>query len=136
MVWNDVENGGLLRNANNIATYLSFSGSIFMMYHCLRTPAPRSVSVKLILYIATADFIYSVANLMSAYEDLGPKVSTFCYIEAFLRAFSHVMSIFFATCLAIVCYKTLAKGMRFDQELFFKRFTWLGVIFCTLQVSL
>ncbi len=136
MVWNDTEHADLFRNVNNIATGLSFVGSIFIMYQCLRTPSPRSVTIKLILSIAVADFIYSIANLMSSFEDLGPIVSTLCSTEATLRSFSFLLSIFFASCLGIVCYKTLSRGPHFDQETFFKRSLYIGVIYCTIQVLL
>ena len=134
MVWNNVEQASLLRNVNNIATGLSFIGSIFIMYQCLRTPSPRSVTTKLILSIGIADFIYSIANLMSSYEDLGPTVSTLCSAEATLRSFSFLLSIFFASCLGIICYKTLSRGPNFEQERFFERSLYVGVLYCTVQV--
>jgi len=135
MAWENVEHGTLLFNANNIATALSFAGSIFMIYHCLKTSAPRSVTMKLILSIAIADFLYSISNLMSAFQ--GPSgVTPFCYLEAGIRAFTYVLSIFFASCLGILCYKTVVKGMDFNQELFFKRSLYVGVVYCALQLIL
>ena len=136
MVWTNGEHIQLLYNANNIATALSFGGSIFMIYHCLRTPQPRTVTVTLILSIGVADFLYSISNLMSAFQDAGPKVSPLCYAEAALRAFSYVLSIFFASCLGILCYKTVVKGLDFNQDAFFKRSLIVGVIYCTAQTLL
>jgi len=136
MVWNDVHHGDLLKNTNTLATGLSFAGSIFMIYHCLRVPSRNSVTVKLILSIALADFIYSIANLMSAYEDKGPQVSAFCKAEAVLRAFSHVMSIFFASSLSVICYKSVSRGRAFDQEQFFKISSLIGALYCLLQIIL
>jgi len=132
MVWVDVENGPLLYKLNLIATGLSLLGSIAMIYFGFKTKV-KSIALKLILAIALSDFLYSIANLMTAFED--DYNGLLCHADAVLREFSFTFSIFWVTCTAILCYKT-SKTWRFDQELFFKKAFVIGALFCLVLISL
>jgi len=128
-VWgNNVQGADLLKTLNGIAASLSFFGSFFMCYFCLRI-RPRTVSLKFILSIAIADVFFSIANLMSEFEYPSSNgVNLFCGIEAFIRAGSYVLSVFFASCIAVLCYKTSALTIKFDQETCFRSALYIGGI--------
>lgn len=130
MIWNDYTPGVLfLYTLDLVATTLSFFGSLIMIYLCLQVPAPRPVPLKLILSIAFSDFLYAIANIMSALE--GHNLNAFCYTEAFVRESSLNMSVFFATCTAIFCYQCSFNIEKFQQTLFFRKACLIGAIICT-----
>jgi len=119
-----------LYTINAVGTGLSLFGSFLMMCYCLRVKRSQSISVKFIMAIAVADFFYSMANLMAAFEDdtNGPL----CHLEAITRQFAFTLSIFFATCTARLCYKTSIIETAFSKNRFFKRSVTLGLTICTI----
>ena len=133
MVWVNVENGPLLYKLNLAATGLSLLGSFAMIYFAITTKT-KTIALKLILAIALSDFLFSIANLITAFED--DYNGVLCHIDAILREFSWIFSIFWVTCTAILCYKTSKSWRYFDQELFFKRAFIIGTIICVFLVSL
>ena len=102
-----------------IVTILSLCGSLFMIYSCLKLPSSKSVSIRLILGIASADFLYSISNAISNFESDSPITENLCMIEATIRHNSFFLSIFFATCTAIVSYKASDRENKFDKDEFF-----------------
>jgi len=118
-----------LYKINGFATLLSLLGSLYMVCCCMRTPSPKSASIKLILALAWSDLFYSIANIMSQLETDGP-VNLFCKIEGTLRAVSYIPSLFFTTCIAVLCYKTTRYGKNFKQERFFRITVSLISVFC------
>jgi len=125
MVWGpNIEGVHFLYGLNLVTTTLSLGGSIFISYYCFKAPSPRSAALKLLLGIGISDFFYSISNLLSAFqnEENGPL----CHIEAFIRQFSFILSIFWATCIAILCYQTTKTEKLFNQERFFRRMSYIG----------
>jgi len=129
MAWNekDLEGARTLWYINGFATILSLFGSLFMVWSCLKTPAPRSVSLKLILALALSDLIYSVSNIMSQFDDVD-SVDLFCIIESVFRMNGYLLSIYFTTTIAVLCYKTSKYGIAFNQERFFRIAVVIGPI--------
>jgi len=128
MAWNEKELEGarVLWYINGIATILSLLGSLYMVYSCIRTPAPRSVALKLILALALSDLIYSISNVMSQFDE--DIVDLFCIAEAILRMNGYLLSIYFTTTIAMLCYQTSKHGLSFNQEKFFRSAIIFGPI--------
>jgi len=120
----NVPDATLLFNIDIVATALCFSGSLIMSYHCLKIRPPRNVSINLILCIAISDFFYSIANIISMFEH--KDTVTLCHIEAFIRQSTFLLSIYFASCTAIVCYKISTDDENFNRKLFLKKAIILG----------
>jgi len=114
-----VEGATFLYTLDLIATVLSFFGSIFMCYLCLRVPSPKTISIKFIFAIAVSDLFYTIANIMSFFEKVNQTI-LLCVAEANIRQSSFVLSIFFATCTAIVSYKAAVPHSTFNRGRFFK----------------
>jgi len=129
----DVPGSSVLYVINCIASVLSFTGSSLMAYFCYKAPPPRHVSLKFVLAIAIADFFYSVANIMSAFEDV-KNMTPLCHIEGVIRVSSFMMTLYFTTCLAIICCRTSNLGKTRNQETFFRRSLILGAIIGLLFV--
>ena len=136
MVWGPkVVDADLLKILNLVAAVLSLSGSSYMIYSGLKVASPKPALLKLILTTAIADFIYSISNLMSTFQTES-TVDTMCYIEAGVRACSFVMSVFYVTCISVLCYKSLMPRNTFNQNLFFRRVLILGFIICCYLITL
>jgi len=112
-----------------VVTILSLLGSLLMFYLCLRIRKPFTLSLKFILAISIADFIYSVANLISNFEVL-EKTFALCRVEANLRQCSFILSIFFSTCTAIASYKASIPQAKFNKRNFFNLSVTLGPLIC------
>lgn len=120
-----------LYTINAVGTGLSLFGSFVMMCLFLRVKKRSpSISVKFILAIAVADFFYSIANLMAAFED--DNNGPLCHLEAITRQFAFMLSIFFATCTARLCYKTSIIENSFSKNRFFRRSVTVGLTGCTI----
>jgi len=104
---------------NLIPSIISTIASFWMSYRCLKTPAPRSTALKLILAIGISDLLYSICNLMSSLNFESQDV--LCKIEGFLREFSAMLTIFFSTATAILCYLDTTIGASFQQRGFFRK---------------
>jgi len=119
-----------LFKVNGFATVLSLIGSLYMVCCSMKIPSPRTASFKLIIALAWSDLIYSIANIMSQFQGSRPEVSLFCKIEGALRAVSYIPSLFFTTCIAIICYKTTRYGKNFKEDRFFIITSSLISVFC------
>ena len=119
--------------AHCITTFLSLCGSLFMSYFCFKTGSAHSPSGKLILSIALSDFLYSIANVLAAFE--GETISKLCLAEGFLRVFSLELCLLFPTCIAILCYKATQPNQDFDQNSFVKKVIVYGVFGCLCLAS-
>jgi len=116
----------LLYYVNLIVTFLSLGASYWMSYFCLKS-YHASASLKLILCIGINDFFFSISNLMSS---LSSHNTVICYTEAVLRQFTSVLALFFASCTAVLCYKTMKLAQNFDQQRFFKKILVIGPLIC------
>lgn len=134
MVWGpNVANAGLLYNVNLFASILSLCGSLFMTFFACRMPSPKTVSLKFIIGIALADIAYSIVNIMSSFET--EAMNSLCYAESILRIWAKESSLFFAACIAILCYKSSRYGRKFNQDRFFKKALVFGGVIGTLLTS-
>ena len=134
MVWgNQVANADILYGLNLVSTILSLFGSSIMIYACLKTYKIRSISFKFLLAIAISDFVYAIANLFSAFEKDSNDV--LCHIEAFIRQFSFVLSVYFVTCTAVLCYRSVTSP-GYNQKKFFNRSLLIGCLYCLFLTSL
>ena len=109
---------------NIVTTILSILGSIWTTYFCLKLRSSQNYSMKLILAITIADFVYSIINFVSIFED--NTWETVCIIQSILREWSLQLTLFFSTCLALLCYKCAKYGSRYDQASFFKKCIIVG----------
>ena len=110
--------GLLLYIANLAVTVLSLCGSLWTCYFCIKAGPGKNTSLKYIVSITCADLLYTLTNLMSAFED--ESWEKLCFTESVLREFSLQLTLFFSSCLAILCYKVTKYGAKFDQQKFFK----------------
>ena len=107
----------LLFTLNLVVTILSLIGSAWMAFYCSRRQM-KSVSTRLILALAIADFFCSVSNLLSTFE--GDDVNLTCKIEAFLRSTSYSLSTFMTCSIVVYCIIFLDKNSTIDVEKYFK----------------
>jgi len=119
---------------NCIASTLSLAGSALMAYFCGNMPSPKHVSIKFIWAIALADFVYSIANIISAFENDDKSVSKLCYFEGIIRVSSFMLTLYFTTCLAITCCRISNLRRQRNHEPFFKKSLALGVFICVAYV--
>jgi len=122
-----------------VATILSFCGSLWLIICCLKAPSPKSLSLKLIAAVGIADFLYSIANLLSSIQTIGepgpiPGI-LLCNLEAVLRQFSYVLTIFFSTCIAVASYFSIRPAKRFNKSLFFLCAVVLGITISILYIT-
>jgi len=136
MVWNpDLPNVKLLYSINCITTGLSLIGCIATCIFYFRARFSSNISLRFVLAITLADLFYSISNLMSAFE--GQTMNNLCYIEAFIRQCSWILSVFFATCLSILCCKASSKNKHnFNQGAFFKKSLVIGFLICAILTSM
>jgi len=129
MAWSDdIPNRTILYSINALATLLSLAGSLWMTYFCMKTSS-RTLSPKLILGIAVSDLLYSIANVMSIFEDKdGEVVDDMCRIEAVIRFYSLKLTLFFSMLITILCYVALRKG-NINSKSFIKKSVVGGVLF-------
>jgi len=110
---------------NIFTTILSILGSIWTTYFCLKLRSSQNYSMKLILAITIADFVYSIINFISIFEN--NTWDKACAVQSLLREWSLQMTLFFSTCLALLCYKCAKYGSRYDQALFFRKCVIIGI---------
>jgi len=120
MIWHpEIQDSVFLYVLDLAISCISFIASFLMCIYCIRTMSTKSAPLKLILAIAISDFVFSVSNIMSAFED-SQKITTLCYVEAILRVSSFILSIFFTTCIGVLCYQACSFSNTFNQRNFFK----------------
>lgn len=115
---------------NLVAGVLAFVGSALMSWFCLRIPGKWSVSMKLLLAIAFTDLFGAISNLMSAFDTQTQSTNAFCYIEAILRESSFILTVLWASCIAILCYKIARPNGFINQNKFFKGAILTGIVIC------
>jgi len=118
----------LLFNIHCVGTGLSLIGTIWTIYFCLKVGVRKYVSYKLIFAITLSDFFYAISNLLASFA--GPSLNILCHIDAFIRVCSFTLSLFFATCLSLLCLFTVKYGSKFNEDSFFKKCLILAVIMC------
>ena len=118
-------NSSLFLTLNLIVTILSLIGSAWMAFYCSRMQR-KSVSTRLILALAVADFFYSISNLLSTFE--GDDVNLMCEIEAFLRTTFYSLSTFMTCSIVIYCIIFLDKNSTINVEDYFKRALAVSVV--------
>jgi len=134
MAWQLETKTGLFLYISNLAvTILSLCGSLWTCYFCIKAGSGKNTSLKFIVAITCADLLYSLTNLMSAFES--PSWEYLCYFEGLVREFSLQLTLFFSSCLAILCYKVTKFGTEFDQEKFFRNSLILAAIASTCSNS-
>ena len=121
----NVPNASFLWWLDLIATGLSTLGSLYMMISCLRKLSNPNLSIKLLLAIAVADLIFSVANILSNFES--ENSDRLCFIEAALRESSFLFAMFFAALAAVapIFAKKLSHS-RFNRNIFLL----ISLVFC------
>jgi len=134
----DVPGADFLWTLDLVATTLSFFGSLWMIFCCLKAPAPKSLSLKLIASIGFADLLYSVANLLSNFEKNQDEVNLddidLCSYEAVLRQVFYTLSIYFSTCIAVASYYSVCPTKRLNKTLFFVIVHILALLLASLYV--
>jgi len=119
MVWGpNVQDAALLYNLNLATSALSTIGSLSMAYFCYQSMRTNSVALKFIFAIAVSDFFYTTSNVMAAFED--DTNGILCHTEAFVRQLFYQLCIYLTAGTSLLCYKTVALGKSFNQNLFLK----------------
>ena len=129
MIDNNIPSAKFLTISHLIVTCLSLIGSFLMAYYCLRIRW-KNVALKLIIALAISDFLFSASNLITMFGD--PTGRTLCTVEAVLRSFFYVQTIFWASSTAILCYKVTKYNTSFNQGYFFKLSISLSILICGL----
>lgn len=130
----DVPGANILWTLDFIATIFSLFGSITMIFSCLKTPSPTSLSLKFITTIGFANLLYSISNLMSNFEEneqSGTSESEIdlCSYEASLRQFSYSLLVLLSSCLAMAaCYSIYSINQLNNKTLFFYSSVIVGLI--------
>ncbi len=132
MAWSDqLEDRTALLIINCVATFLSLIGCLWTMLQFFKSTPPRSVASKLIFILTTSDLIYSIANIMSMFENQDQSiVDGFCRLEAVFRFYSLKLSLFYSVCLAICCFKATNQQLDFDLKSFFYKCLFLSLLLC------
>lgn len=104
---------------NCIASALSFLGTLWTFYYCLKIRSPGNITLQIIVTITTADFLYTVSNILSLFQT--DSESFLCALEAPFRELSIRLTLYFSTCLAIFIERCTKYGGNYDQNLFFRR---------------
>jgi len=138
--FSDLPSANILWTLDLIATILSFFGSLWIIFCCLKAPSPKSLSLKIIAAIGCADFLYSLANILSNFEKNvlfidDPEDFNLCVMEAILRQVSYVLSIFFSTCAAVASYYSVCPTRRLHKTIFFCIVMVLGLIIPALYIT-
>jgi len=126
-----VPEANLLYNIDLVITILSVIGSLVLCFLCLRVPSPTTLSLKFILAISIADFFYSIANVLSIFEE--KTTFKLCWTEANIRQVSFILSIFFSACTAIAFYRGSTGTHKPQAQLqFFKKCVTICPLICLL----
>ena len=112
----------MLERLNLIATIPSIIGTLLMSYFCFRN-MNNNTFMKFLFSLAISDLIYSLSNLMSAFDPA--DVSALCEVEGIMREFSSKLSIWIATSIAIFHCKVVKVRSDFNE----KRFLVASLIF-------
>jgi len=124
-----VETAFVLSTLHTIVTSLSTAGSLLMAFFCIRNRVYETAPGKLILSIALSDLLFACANIMSLLKY--QNITIVCQIEAFIRAWSYMLSLLFPACIAALCYLTSSLYRRFDQDYFVKITIPIIIAFCS-----
>jgi len=134
MVWYVFESFGQITHLLGcIIVPLSFLGCLWTCYFCLKRRIMNTF-LKYILGLTLANLFYTVANIMSLFRtgDLDSR----CKIEGVIRESSWILSLIFASCIAILCYKSSAcDGSSFNHSRFFRASLTVGFLVCSVLVS-
>jgi hypothetical protein len=91
---------------NGITTLLSFVGTSFALlsYKCRKSVTPLMTFVMTLIFF---ELLYCVSNILSYFDN----AEWVCYLEGFLRYYSSVGSVYWATVIQIVNYYQLKSPM-------------------------
>jgi len=115
----------LIEILNFMTGLLSVIACIWLFKICSVHPKPWPVSLKLILVLTSADFIYSVCNFVAAFDASTPLL---CKAEAIVREWSLIASLYWACCISLLTYKSFTHGNKFDQQGFFNKSVISGAL--------
>ena len=115
----------LLIVLNIIATTLSLIGSLWMILVCIGGRAKFTIALAFILAIGFSDFFYSISNIMAAFGT--QQEDTLCRTEGVIRETFLFLSLYFATCTAILCYRDTKYGPSFHPRIFFAKTMAIGI---------
>ena len=126
----DIPDANILWTLDFIATIFSLFGSITMIFSCFQTPSPKSLSLKFITTIGFANFLYSISNILSNFEENGQSSEfDLCSFEAILRQFSYTLLIFLSTCVAVATSSSIRSINQFNKKtLFFYSSVVIGLV--------
>lgn len=124
-----VETVSVLSTLHTIVTALSTAASLLMAHFCVKSRVYESAPGKLILSIALSDLVFACTNIMSLLKY--QNITIVCQIEAFIRAWSYMLCLFFPACIAALCYLTSSLYRRFDQNYFVKITIPVIIVFCS-----
>jgi len=130
MVWDTQKGVTSLFITNCIGTSLSLFGTIWNCYYFIKIGGYKNTSLRLIMLIILSDFFYAVANIMTIFDGPAPTLKPICYADAFIRTWSYTLTLFFAMCLSLFCYKSVKNAGRFNDTSFLTKCIVIGVLLC------
>jgi len=124
----DEQNRTSLRWISGLVVIPSLIGSFIMTIRCALQRDKKTMQ-SLILSIALLNFLYSIANVMSFFNH-GPRtqddITPLCYIEATIRLWAFRLPLFFAVCIAVLCYISV-KNEYYQKEQNQKKFFYKSI---------
>ena len=115
-----------------VVTNLSIVGSLLMSYFCLTLLRySPSVHVKIVLFIAIADFLFSVANILSNFEK-NDEIGLLCKSEALIRQTGFFMTIYFAAVGGVFASNISKLPTDECKDKFFKKAIGYGFLICLM----
>jgi len=131
MVWDNQEgvDPHILLTIHCLGTSLSLLGAVWSGYYFVKIGGFRNTSLKLIMLVILSDLVYAISNIMAIFDGSGPDLKPICYIDAFTRTCAYTLTLFFATCLAIFCYKSV-KNENFDADRYLRKCVIIGIVLC------
>ena len=102
---------------NLVATIPSIVGTLLMGYFCSRNMKDNTL-IKFLFSLAISDLVYSLSNLMSAFDSINGDGDAICVVEGVTRDFSSKFSIWIATSIALFHCKVTKVRPDFNQKRF------------------
>jgi len=110
---------GILVYLHIVVTFFSLIGSSVMTYSCLKNK-PQRLYQYYVQWLAIAGSIFTIANLMSFFEDEGDNVNPLCYVESTFRLWGYRFTLYLPAWISFGIYKEYS-GERFNKNVYLRR---------------
>jgi hypothetical protein len=113
---------------NLIAATLSFLGCCFVF---LKICSSKQItfSLRLALYLAIADFVFTLSNFITPFSQ---DNSTVCFIEAIVREFSIVFMIYWSVAISFLSYLSMVNPKKYAKASLIHKGVLMGLIWAII----